>query len=284
MAKGGAVLCEVGTTNRTHPRDYENAIDGETGLLLKAHTSNFAMIGFTSSVTLEELCGIGRAHGIPVMEDLGSGSLLDLSGYGLPKEPVVGDSVAAGTDLVTFSGDKMLGGPQAGIIVGKKDIVDECRRNPLARALRIDKLTLAALESTLRLYRDPDKARTAIPTLILLTAPEDVLMRRARRLSALIGKIPGGLVSARVMKAGSKVGGGALPLADLPSFGVAVGVSGLSPNALEKAMRKARVPVIGRIENDSYFLDVRTIQDVELSIVIDALSTIASNLSSEALQ
>ena len=281
MAKGGADLCEVGTTNRTHPADYERAIDADTGLLLKAHTSNFAVVGFTASVSLADLCCMGRERGIPVMEDLGSGSLLDLSVYGLSREPTVGDSVATGADLVTFSGDKMLGGPQAGIIVGKKEVVDQCKKNPLARALRIDKMTLAALESTLRLYRDPETAVAVIPTLRLIAADPAALARRARRLSASINKLAPGKVSARVVKTGSRVGGGALPLETLPSYGLEISVSGLSPNDLEKLMRGADTPVIGRIENDSFLLDVRTVADRELSLVTGAISSFLSKPSSE---
>ncbi len=271
MAKSGAVLCEVGATNRTHPRDYEAAIDENTGLLFKAHTSNFAVVGFTASVPLSELVRMGRERGIPVMEDLGSGSLLDLSVYGLSREPTVMDSVAAGADLVTFSGDKMLGGPQAGIIVGRKDLVAACRKNPLARAVRIDKMTLAALETTLRLYRDPETARAAIPTLRLLSTPSEELLRRARRLAGKIRKACGEGVKARVLPVGSRVGGGALPLESLQSFAVALEARGMSASGLEKKMRSAAVPVIGRIENGEFLLDVRTIADSEMLDVTSAL-------------
>lgn len=282
MAKGGADLVEVGTTNRTHPADYERAIDAETGLLLKAHTSNFAVVGFTASVSLADLCRMGREHGIPVMEDLGSGSLLDLSVYGLTREPTVIDSVAAGADLVTFSGDKMLGGPQAGIIVGKKEVVARCKKNPMARALRIDKLTLAALESTLALYRDPETAVEKIPTLRLIAAPAAELSRRAKKLAASINKIAPATVSANVVKTGSRVGGGALPLENLASSGVTISISGISANAVEKLMRAAETPVIGRIENDSFMLDVRTVADSELSLVENAVRSIIFQPSSEA--
>lgn len=283
MAKGGADLCEVGTTNRTHPADYERAIDADTGLLLKAHTSNFAVVGFTASVSLADLCRMGREHGIPVMEDLGSGSLLDLSAYGLSREPTVGDSVAAGADLVTFSGDKMLGGPQAGIIVGKKDVVARCKKNPLARALRIDKLTLAALESTLSLYRDPETAVALIPTLRLIAARPEELSRRARRLAGSLNRLTPGRILAKVVKTGSRVGGGALPLETLPSYGVEISVSGLSPNALERLMRAAATPVIGRIEDDSFLLDVRTIDDREISLVTGAISSFLFKQPSESI-
>ncbi|MEW5736262.1 MAG: L-seryl-tRNA(Sec) selenium transferase [Thermodesulfobacteriota bacterium] len=276
MARSGAVLREVGTTNRTHPRDYEEAIGPETALLLKAHTSNFAVVGFTASVPLAELTAIGARRGVPVMEDLGSGCLLDLSAYGLPAEPTVQDSVAAGADLVTFSGDKALGGPQAGIIVGKADMVARLRKNPINRALRIDKMTLAALSATLRLYRDPERALSAIPTLAMLTAAPEALRRRARRLSAAIKRatVPG--AAAKTVALRSRVGGGALPLAELPSFGVVLSVEGLSVNALERVLRTGDPPVIGRIENDALVLDARTLSDRDIPAVAAALSAAAA--------
>jgi L-seryl-tRNA(Ser) seleniumtransferase len=183
MAKSGGILKEVGTTNRTHLRDYENAIGDNTALLLKVHRSNYSVIGFTAEVSLRELVELGAGHGVPVMEDLGSGTFIDFSKYGLVKEPTVQESVAAGTDIVTFSGDKLLGGPQAGIIVGKKSIVDQIKQNPLARALRLDKMTLAALESTLRLYRDEEKAVGMIPTLRMLTMKIGDIETRAANLA-----------------------------------------------------------------------------------------------------
>jgi len=273
MAQSGAVLQEVGTTNRTHPADYERAINENTGLLLKAHTSNFAVVGFTRSLSLEELVGLGKKHHVPVMEDLGSGTLIDFSRFGLTREPTVTDSVAAGADIVTFSGDKMLGGPQAGVILGKKPLLDRIKAHPLARALRLDKMTLAALEGTLRLYRDPAAAVKSIPTLARITEPEQSVKKRAQRLSRLLRKAPG--VAARVVPAKSKVGGGALPLQEIPSFAVELSVPGLSANQVEEAMRAFDTPVIGRIEEDRFLLDLRTVFDHELAVIRDAAASLA---------
>ncbi len=278
MARSGAILTEVGTTNRTHPADYEKAIDENTAMLMKAHTSNFAVVGFTASVSLAELCNLAKNRGLLVMEDLGSGSLMDLSCFGLAKEPTVGDSVAAGADIVTFSGDKLLGGPQAGIIVGRADCLDAIKKNPIARALRIDKLTLAALEATLRLYRDPEKAASQIPTLAMISAPEKALAAKARSLEAKIRKkaVPG-LKTGR-LSTGSRVGGGALPLESLKSFGVTLAHQSLSASGMEKVLRAASPPVIGRIEQDTFILDVRTIDKNEITLLAD---TIAGALNNE---
>ncbi len=277
MSASGAILKEVGTTNRTHARDYETAIGENTAMLLKAHTSNFAVVGFTASVSLKELVEIGRGPGVIVMEDLGSGSLIDLSRYGLTKEPTVGESVAAGADLVTFSGDKMLGGPQAGIIVGKKKAVDLVKKHPVARALRNDKLTLAALESTLRLYRDPAACVEHIPTLKMLTEKPETIQKRARRLQTRVRKMSLAGLTVRTMKTASRVGGGALPLQELPSYGVGVSIEGLSANAVEKAMRRLVVPVIGRIEEDVFLLDMRTISNDEIPLAAKAVKAVAES-------
>jgi L-seryl-tRNA(Ser) seleniumtransferase len=187
MAKSGGILKEVGTTNRTHLRDYEDAIDDQTGLLLKVHCSNYSVVGFTAALSLQELVELGARHNIPIMEDLGSGTFIDFSKYGLSKEPTVQESVATGADMITFSGDKLLGGPQAGIIVGKKDVIEQVRNNPLTRALRIDKLTLAALEYTLRLYRDEEKAVTLIQRFPPGSQHDRSFFKSRRRCSALAG-------------------------------------------------------------------------------------------------
>ncbi|RPH48164.1 MAG: L-seryl-tRNA(Sec) selenium transferase [Desulfobacteraceae bacterium] len=278
MAKSGAVLKEVGTTNRTHLRDYIGAIENDTALLLKVHTSNYSIVGFTASVTLKDLVELGSKHQIPVMEDLGSGTFIDFSKYGLLKEPTVQESVSAGTDVVTFSGDKLLGGPQAGIIVGKKDIVDCVKKNPLTRALRIDKLTLAALESTLRIYRDPEKAVKLIPTLFMLTTPFDLIKKRAEKLFRLLAKINNPSLSINLADMSSKAGGGSLPLLDLPSKCIAVKIDGISANTLERNMRENTPPVIGRIEDDRFIMDLRTVQDDELNIIRDAVAGILCGL------
>ena len=270
MAKSGAVLKEVGTTNRTHFPDYENAIEHDTGLLLKVHKSNFSVLGFTAEVSLEELVALGTTYQIPVMEDLGSGTFVDFTKYGLLKEPTVQESVAAGVDVVTFSGDKLLGGPQAGIIVGKKDLIDRIKKNPITRALRIDKLTLAALESTLRHYRNIDREIDSIPTLRMITLPLDHIEKRAKELAKLMKNAGDPRISVCLVDVFSRPGGGAFPLQKLPSKGVGVKVQGISANAVEKKMRGNDIPIIGRIEEDRFIMDLRTIQDDELPIIINA--------------
>lgn len=278
MAKSGAILKEVGTTNRTHLKDYISAIENDTALLLKVHTSNYSVVGFTASVTLKELVELGSKHQIPVMEDLGSGTFIDFSKYGLVKEPTVQESVSSGADIITFSGDKLLGGPQAGIIVGKKDVVDSVKKNPLTRALRIDKLTLAALESTLRLYRDPENAVNFIPTLAMLTAPFSLIKKRADKLFRLLAKINNPLLSIKLADMNSKAGGGALPLLDLPSRCIAVKIEGMSPNTIERNMRENEPHVIGRIEDDNFIMDLRTVYDEELELIRDAVSGILNRI------
>jgi L-seryl-tRNA(Ser) seleniumtransferase len=267
MAKSGSILKEVGTTNRTHLKDYQNAIGQNTGLLLKVHTSNYSVVGFTAEVSLRQLVDLGTEHQLPVMEDLGSGTFIDFSKYGLLKEPTVQESVATEADVITFSGDKLLGGPQAGLIVGKKRIVDQVKKNPLTRALRIDKLTLAALESTLRLYRDEKKAARIIPTLRMIMLPLQEIQKRARNLADALKNMGDARMHIRLIERSSKTGGGALPLMELPSLCVGIQIKGISPNTLEKRMRNNDPPVIGRIESDLFVMDPRTIQEDELSII-----------------
>lgn len=274
MAKSGGILREVGTTNRTHMRDYENAIEENTALLLKVHRSNYSIIGFTAEVSLKELVELGARHGVPVMEDLGSGTFIDFSKYGLVKEPTVQESVAAGTDIVTFSGDKLLGGPQAGIIVGKKSTVDQIKQNPLARALRIDKLTLAALESTLRLYRDEEKAVRMIPTLRMLTMNIGEIETRASNLVEELKNIDKSRLEISLVERSSKAGGGALPLLELPSRCLRIRLQGMSANALEKSLRENDPPIIGRIEDDAYIMDPRTLRDDDLPIIGKAFENV----------
>jgi len=279
MAKSGGILKEVGTTNRTHLTDYQNAIGVNTALLLKVHRSNYSVIGFTAEVGLQQLVELGARHTIPVMEDLGSGTFIDFSKYGLAKEPTVQESVAAGTDIVTFSGDKLLGGPQAGIIVGKKTIVDRVKQNPLARALRLDKMTLAALESTLRLYRDEDKAVEMIPTLRMLTMKPGDLKRRAVTLAEELQSIGNTRMEITIMERSSRAGGGALPLLELPSKCLGITIKGMSPNALEKSLRQNDPPIIGRIESDVYIIDPRTLTDDDLPIIGQAFKKIIKGLA-----
>jgi len=280
MAKSGAILKEVGTTNRTHLRDYVRAIGPDTALMLKVHTSNYAMVGFTAEVPLTEMVALGRERGIPVMNDLGSGNFIDLSAYGLPGEPTVQQTVATGVDLVTFSGDKLLGGPQAGIVLGRSEYITKIRENPINRALRIDKLTLAALEATLRLYRDPDRAIAQIPTLRMLTDAPSLLDDRARDLTARLEAIASPRLRVTTFDGSSKAGGGALPLLNLPTRCVGLRVAGLSADALERALRTNDPPIIGRIENDTFILDMRTVADDETPLIASALAHLTARQES----
>ncbi len=268
MNSSGAMLKEIGCTNRTHPRDYESAINERTALLMKVHTSNYRITGFTAEVSLEDMVAIGRDRGIPVIEDLGSGSFIDLSRFGLPGEPTVQDTIRKGADIVTFSGDKLLGGPQAGIILGKKDLVERCKKNPITRALRVDKMSLAALEATLRLYRDERVALERIPTLRMLVTPSGVLKERAEALASLIRvNDAGNLLHTEVKTGFSQVGGGSLPTLNLPTYVVAVGGSGIAAQGIEKCLRKNEPPIIGRIESDHFLLDVRTLLPEHFEVI-----------------
>ncbi|MDM8516247.1 L-seryl-tRNA(Sec) selenium transferase, partial [Desulfobacterales bacterium HSG16] len=272
MAKSGAILKEVGATNRTHLKDYISAINEQTGLLLKVHTSNYTVVGFTASVSLKELAALGKERNIPVMEDLGSGTFIDFSSYGMIREPTVIDSVEAGIDLITFSGDKLLGGPQTGIIIGRADILNRIKQNPLTRALRIDKLTLAALESTLRLYRDPAEAVMKIPTLRMLTRNIEQTELKANILMEVMADINNPRLHIKQIRGISRVGGGALPLEEIPAVCIAVTVEGMSTNAIQTAMRKQSPPIIGRIENDTFILDLRTTSDEDIPAIARAFS------------
>ncbi len=274
MAKSGGILCEVGTTNRTHLKDYENAIDDRTALLLKVHKSNYSVVGFSAEVSLKELVDLGRKYNLPVMEDLGSGTLIDFSRYGLMKEPTVQESVAAGAEIITFSGDKLLGGPQAGLIVGKKNYIGRIKRNPINRALRIDKMTLAALEITMRLYRDPEKAVQKIPTLRMLLQPAVGLEEKANRLKNLLERPEDSRLVIRLLDRSSRPGGGSMPMLELPSKCLGVKVEGMSANTIENALRRHSPPVISRIEDDMIIMDMRTIQDDELEIIQQAFETL----------
>jgi len=279
MAKSGAILKEVGTTNRTHLRDYENALTQDTALLLKVHTSNYRILGFTASVPLIELVGLAKIHNLPVMEDLGSGTFIDFSRYGLVHEPTVQESIAAGADLVTFSGDKLLGGPQAGIILGKPAWIEAIRKNPLTRALRIDKLTLAALEATLRLYRNPEAAVETIPTLKGITRSKEDLRPRAERLLKAIEGIHDSSLQTAIVDVSSQAGGGSLPLLDLPSLGVSLAIAGRGPNEIEIAMRSQPIPIIGRIESERFVMDVRTLYDAEIDLIANAVRRILKDFA-----
>jgi L-seryl-tRNA(Ser) seleniumtransferase len=265
MARAAARLVEVGTTNRTHPRDYRAALGAETGVVLKVHTSNYRIQGFTAAVGAAQLAGIAREAGVPLMEDLGSGVLVDLSAYGLQKEPTVRETVAAGADIVTFSGDKLLGGSQAGFIVGRRALIEAINRNPMKRALRVDKIRLAAIEATLKLYRDPDRLAQSLPTLRFLTRPLDAIEAQARRLAPVLASALGGGFTVEAAACESQIGSGALPLETIASAGLAVAAAagGLALERLAAALRALPMPVIGRIDHDQLVLDLRCLDDEE---------------------
>ncbi|CAG36420.1 L-seryl-tRNA(Sec) selenium transferase [Desulfotalea psychrophila] len=271
MARSGADLVEVGATNRTHLYDYEDAISEQTSMLLRVHTSNFRIIGFTSEVPAEEMVGLARKKNLLTMEDLGSGSLIDLTSYGFPKEPTVQELVKAGVDVVTFSGDKLLGGPQAGIIVGSKSVVERIKKSPMNRAFRVDKFTLAALEVVLRSYYDSRQALQEIPTLRMLTTGKDVLLKRARRISRRLSAKLKEKCTLRIVPTMSRVGGGAFPEHDLASWAVAFRPEHIRLSEIEKRLRKLNTPIIGRLENEKFLLDVRTIQDDEVGLLCSLL-------------
>jgi L-seryl-tRNA(Ser) seleniumtransferase len=269
VAEAGARLVEVGTTNRTRRADYEQAIGPDTGAILRAHPSNFRQLGFVQEVEIEELCELG----VPVIDDVGSGALADDLAV-LADEPPVRRSVAAGAALVCFSGDKLLGGPQAGLLVGRREAVERARRHPLARALRLDKLGLAALEATLRLYREPDRARAEIPVLAMLRAGEEELAERAERLAAAIGAAAAGSADVAIVASSARVGGGALPLLELPGPVVAVGAPGVSPDELAARLRLGEPPVVGRIEAGRLLLDPRTLAPDEVDAAGRAVAAV----------
>lgn len=271
MRQSGATLIEVGTTNRTHPRDYISAITEETGLLLKVHTSNFAVVGFTADVDTAAMARIGRESGIPTMVDAGSGSLLDLSRFNIRGEATIQEYLQAGADIVTFSGDKLLGGPQAGLIVGRRDLVEKMKRHQLLRPLRIDKLTLAALEATLRLYRDERKALAEIPTLRMLTIPLDVLSRQARRMVRRLRSLLPDQITLSLQDGFSSPGGGSFPLLQLPSRLIEIVVADMPSHRLEERLRATAPPVVGRLQKDRFLLDVRTLTDDDLPLLASAL-------------
>jgi len=276
MKRGGARMVEVGTTNKTHLRDYEEAIGPDTALLLKVHKSNYHLIGFTEDVDTAELVTLAHRHNIAVMEDLGSGCFVDFSKYGLVKEPTVQEVLGQGVDLVTFSGDKLLGGPQAGILLGRKHLVEAIRKNQLSRALRIDKLTLLALEETLRIYREESTAVKEIPTLQMILAPYAQLKNKARRLRRMVGKLDTQNFSLQLADGTSKVGGGALPLLVIPTCLVALVPGRLSANTMEQKLRDYDPPIISRVEKDQVLLDVRTVQESELKTVAGAIKGLAA--------
>jgi len=268
MVRAGARLVEVGTTNRTHLEDYGQAIGENTGLILKAHTSNYLIQGFTKSVPATELGALARSKGLPFIQDLGSGALIDLARYGLRPEPTVRAALAEGADLVTFSGDKLLGGPQAGIIAGGRDLVARAARNPIKRAVRLDKVRLAALEATLKLYRDPDRLPESLPTLRYLVRPRAQIAAAAGRLAAPMAAAVGGGFEVTVGDCASQIGSGALPLETLPSAGLVIRPigrksAGSQLEGLASAFRSLPIPVVGRVRDGALLFDLRCLDDEE---------------------
>src|SRR5579884_3674903 len=264
MARAGTRLREVGTTNRTHLRDFAAAIGPETGLILKVHTSNYEIRGFTAAAPARELAALAHAHNLPFAEDLGSGTLVGLERWGLPHEPTVAEAIKAGADLVTFSGDKLLGGPQAGLVVGRADLVAALAKNPLKRALRLDKVRLAALEAVLRLYADPERLTARLPALRLLVRPRGDIAALAQRLLPLLAAAVTGVAEVAAVETKSQIGSGALPVSLLPSAGLALTPRQRNGNAVEalaRAFRGLPVPVIGRIEHGRLVFDLRCLED-----------------------
>ncbi len=279
IEKSGCTLREVGATNRTHLADYAGAVTEQTAALMKVHTSNYRITGFVKDVPREELAGLAREKRLPFIEDLGSGMLVAMASLGVPAlagEPAVRQALDSGADIVTFSGDKVLGGPQAGIIAGKAAYIDRIRKNQLHRAMRSDKLTLAALEATLRLYTDISLAKERIPTLRMLCMDKEALRRKARELETLLSLVPGMRVTVR--ESGSRAGGGAFPEADLPTFVVCVAHRSVAPDVLQKALLQTAPPVLARVEQDCLCFDPRTLQDNDFSEAAASLRQAAAAL------
>jgi L-seryl-tRNA(Ser) seleniumtransferase len=273
MEQSGASLVEVGTTNKTHLWDFENAINENTGALLKVHTSNYRVLGFTSNVDSSELFELKEKYNIPLIDDLGSGVLVDLSKYGIEYEPTVQESLKKGADIVTFSGDKLLGGPQVGIIVGKREYIEKMKKNPLTRAFRVDKFTISALEATLRYYLDEGAAAKEIPTLSMLSMNKDEIERKAIELkSKIIDIIKDDNFKIDIEDNFSEVGGGSLPLEKLPTKCIVLTIENLSTQEFENNLRKFNIPIITRLYKDRIYMDLRTIKEEEYNIVVEGLS------------
>ena len=279
MAASGAILREVGTTNRTHLRDYTEAINENTGLLLKVHPSNYKILGFTSTPPMEELTELGTQQGIPTMEDLGSGALIDMTAYGLPHEPLVGERIASGVDVVTFSGDKLLGGPQAGIIAGKAEWIEKMRKNPMMRALRVDKLIIAGLSATLQHYLIAGTTLAEqFPMLNRYTRSMETLHTHAAELKTQLQDLFGEEVDIQVSETYGQIGSGALPVETLLSVALVLEPSSISAEMLAAHFRSTAVPIIGRIKNDLFWLDLRTVYEREQTWIVEAATEVAKML------
>ncbi len=278
VVQGGAILREVGATNRTHLKDYEAVLNEETAILLKVHTSNYRLLGFTGQPEARDLVALGRKHGIPVVEDLGSGNLIDLKAYGLAGEPTVREVMDSGVDLATFSGDKLLGGPQAGIVVGRKDLIEKLKKHPLNRALRIDKMTLVGLEAVLKCYLDPLTVVDKIPTLKMLTLTEAELKKKAQSLRRTVVRrcSADARLKLKIEASSSRAGGGAMPMVDLPTYCLGLQIEGLSAALLEKFLRSRHLPVVVRIVDDWLVFDPRTIFADEFSEIARACQELLS--------
>jgi len=273
MECSNAKLKEVGTTNKTRASDYSDAINEDTGALLKVHPSNYVVMGFTETPSIEEMVKIGNQHSLPVIDDVGSGALIDFGRFGLKDEPVVQDSIQAGADIVLFSGDKLVGGPQCGIIIGKKKLIQKIIRSPLMRAFRVGKLTLAALQATLKLYRKPDQAEMHIPLLRMLSTSKENLKLRAEKIVSLTQHLAF-IKSARHEETQSMLGGGSLPTQHIESWAVAIEPEGISVNELAAKLRQAEPSLLGRVNNDQLLIDLRTVQpgqDIELVQLMEKL-------------
>ena len=280
MECSGAKLREVGTTNKTHLFDYQRAINEETGALLKVHPSNFEVVGFTKTVSTKEMVTLAAEHGLPVIDDVGSGALIDFSEFGLMDEPVVSQSIKDGADVVLFSGDKLIGGPQCGIIIGKKKYIDTILSNPLMRAMRVDKMTLAALSATLRIYRDEDRARTEIPILRMLSMPKENLKLRAEKVVAQLSHLAE-LETCEAVEADSMLGGGSLPTQKLSTWCVALTPKTHSVDRLSAGLRNSEPSVIGRVQKERYYLDMRTVQPSQDAGLVEAVEGYLNELAAE---
>jgi L-seryl-tRNA(Ser) seleniumtransferase len=282
MECSGAKLREVGTTNKTHLFDYQRAINEETGALLKVHPSNFEVVGFTKTVSTKEMVTLAAEHGLPVIDDVGSGALIDFSEFGLMDEPVVSQSIKDGADVVLFSGDKLIGGPQCGIIIGKKKYIDTILSNPLMRAMRVDKMTLAALSATLRIYRDEDRARTEIPILRMLSMPKENLKLRAEKVVAQLSHLAE-LETCEAVEADSMLGGGSLPTQKLSTWCVALTPKTHSVDSLSAGLRNSEPSVIGRVQKERYYLDMRTVQPSQDAGLVEAVEAFLNELDADAV-